>query len=148
MSQSLAKVLIHLIFSTKNREPIIHPDVRLALHAYLAGTLQNLQCPSLQVGGTSDHVHTLFSLARTRALADVAEELKKSSSKWMKQRGVSRFAWQAGYGAFSVSESQVRQVVRYISAQDVHHQTMTFQDELRRFLGRYGLVYDERYLWD
>jgi putative transposase len=146
--QSLAKVLIHLIFSTKNREPIIQHEVRSALHAYVAGILQNLQCPSLQVGGTTDHVHALFSLARTRALAEVAEELKKSSSKWMKQRGVPRFAWQAGYGAFSVGESQAREVLRYISAREEHHRKMTFQDEFRRFLDRYAVAYDERYLWD
>ena len=93
-------------------------------------------------------MHPLFSLARTRALADVAEEAKKSCSTWMKQSGVSHFAWQAGYGALSVSESPARQVIRYISAQEVPHQTVTFQDEFRRFLARYGLVYDERYMWD
>src|ERR1700719_2581367 len=104
MAQSLARVLIHLIFSTKNREPLIHRETRVALHAYLAGILHNLRCPSLQTGGTADHVHTLFSLGRTRTIAEVVEEIKKSSSKWMKQQGVCSFTWQAGYGAFSVSE--------------------------------------------
>lgn len=148
MAQSLAKVLVHLVFSTKNREPTIHRAVRSALHAYLAGILQNLQCPSLQTGGTADHVHTLFSLARTRSLAEVVEELKKSSSKWMKEQGVSGFSWQAGYGAFSVSGSQTRQVIQYIAGQEEHHQKLTFQEEFRRFLDRYGVTYDERYLWD
>ena len=148
MSQSLARVLVHLIFSTKNREPLIHREVRGASHAYLAGILQNLHCPSVQTGGTADHVHTLFSLARTRSVAEIVEELKKSSSRWMKQQGVKGFSWQAGYGAFSVSESQVRTVARYISRQQDHHRRLSFQDEFRRFLARYEVTYDERYVWD
>jgi REP-associated tyrosine transposase len=146
--QSLAKVLVHLIFSTKSREPLIHREVRVALHAYLAGTLKNLQCPSLQTGGTADHVHALVSLGRTRTIADVVEEMKKSSSKWMKQQGVQGFAWQAGYRAFSVSESQATAVIRYVSRQEEHHRQLTFQEEFRRFLDRYGVTYDERYMWD
>ena len=118
------------------------------MHAYLAGILQNLQCPSIQIGGTADHVHTLFSLTRTRSIAEVVEELKKSSSRWMKQQGVKRFSWQAGYGAFSINESQVRTVVRYISGQEDHHRRLSFQDEFRRFLARYEVTYDERYIWD
>jgi putative transposase len=146
--QSLAKVLVHLIFSTKNREPLIRPEVRPALHAYLTGTLANLHCPSLQTGGTADHVHSLFSLTRTRTIAGVAEELKKSSSRWMKREGVSQFAWQAGYGAFSVSESRADAVIRYIARQEEHHRRVTFQEELREFLKRYRVTYDERYVWD
>ena len=102
----------------------------------------------MQTGGTADHVHTLFSLARTRSVAEIVEELKKSSSRWMKQQGVKGFSWQAGYGAFSVSESQVRTVARYISRQQDHHRRLSFQDELRRFLTRYEVTYDERYVWD
>jgi REP element-mobilizing transposase RayT len=146
--QSLARVVVHLIFSTKKREPSIHREVRAALHAYLTGILQNLQSPSLQTGGTVDHVHALFSLARTRSIAEVVEETKKSSSKWMKQQGVQGFAWQAGYGAFSVSESQVPAVIRYVTRQEEHHRRLTFQEEYRRFLDRYGVSYDERYVWD
>ncbi len=148
MPQSLAKVLVHVIFSTKNRHPFIQRAVRPTLHAYLAGTLANLQSPSLQVGGTADHVHTLFVLGRTHALADVVEEAKKSSSKWMKQQGVSPFAWQTGYAAFSVSESQAQRVVRYIAAQEAQHRTVTFQEEFRSFLAPYAVTYDERYVWD
>ncbi len=148
MPQSLAKILVHVIFSTKNREPLIPGDLRPALHAYVTGILKNLQCPSLQTGGTTDHVHTLLSLARTRSVAEVVEEMKKGSSKWMKQQSVRDFYWQAGYGAFSVGESQAAAVIRYIAQQEAHHRRVSFQEELRRFLDRYGVAYDERYVWD
>jgi REP element-mobilizing transposase RayT len=148
MPQSLSKILVHLIFSTKHREPTIPDALRPQLHAYLAGILNNLQCPSLQTGGTADHVHILFALARTVPVSEVVEEVKKSSSKWMKAQGVQRFAWQAGYGAFSVSESQAATVVRYIQRQDDHHRRMSFQEEYRRFLQKYRVPFDERYVWD
>jgi putative transposase len=146
--QSLAKVLVHLIFSTKNREPLIHLDLRPALHAYLTGTLVNLHCPSLQTGDTADHIHSLFSPARTRTAAEVVEEVKKSSSRWMKREGVCQFAWQAGYGAFSVSESQADRVIRYIARQGAHHRGVTFQEEFRQLLARHKLAYDECFVWD
>jgi REP element-mobilizing transposase RayT len=148
MAQSLAKVLVHLVFSTKNREPTIPAETRPELHAYLVGILANLTCPALQVGGTADHVHVLFSLGRTTTVADVVEETKKGSSKWMKRQGVNAFSWQAGYGAFSIGQSQVSAVVRYIQQQEPPHQRLTFQDELRRLLDRYDISYDERYMWD
>jgi putative transposase len=148
MPQSLAKVLVHLVFSTKNRERLVPRDLLPHLHAYLVGILANLKCPSLQTGGTPDHVHTLFNLGRTAALSEVVEELKKSSSKWMKTQRVPTFAWQAGYGAFSVSESQVAVVVRYIQNQEEHHRVVSFQEEVRRFLDEHRIAYDERYIWD
>ncbi len=148
MPQSLAKILVHVVFSTKNREPTIRQDIRPALHAYVTGILKNLRCPSLQTGGTADHVHTLLPLARTRTVADVVEEVKKSSSKWMKQQGVDSFFWQAGYGAFSIGESQVLALIRYIGQQEEHHRQLSFQEEFRRLLDRYGIAYDERYIWD
>ncbi len=148
MPQSLAKLLVHLIYSTKHREPVIHASVRPHLHAYLVGILDNLQCPSLQTGGTDDHVHILFSLGRTITVSDVVEEVKKGSSKWMKTQDAPTFTWQAGYGAFSVGESQVETVVRYIQRQEEHHRRLSFQDEFRRFLQRYHVAYDERYVWD
>lgn len=148
MPQSLAKILVHLIFSTKNREPTIPREIRASLHAYLTGILDNLRCPSLQTGGTADHVHSLVSLGRTQTVADIVEEVKKSSSKWMKQQGIAGFFWQAGYGAFSIGGSQVSAVVRYIAEQEEHHQHVSFQEEFRRFLARYGVAYDERYVWD
>jgi REP element-mobilizing transposase RayT len=149
MSQSLSKVLVHLIFSTKHREPLISNDTRPQLHAYIAGILDHLKSPSLQTGGMSDHVHSLFILHRTISQADLIEEVKKCSSKWMKvEGGVPAFQWQGGYGAFSVSESQAANVIRYIQTQERHHRKMSFQEEFRKFLERYKVAYDERYVWD
>src|SRR5919205_1216669 len=112
MPQSLARNLVHLIFSTKNREPFITPDLRPKLHAYLAGIFSACDSPAITVGGVADHVHALFVLSKNRALSDVVEEVKKSSSKWAKDNGGSAdFYWQAGYGAFSVSPSNEQQVV-------------------------------------
>jgi putative transposase len=146
--QSLAKILVHVIFSTKNREPVIPREIRPKLHAYIGGILENLRCPSLQTGGTADHVHVVLSLARTHSLADVVEEVKKSYSKWLKQQGVDSFFWQAGYGAFSIGESQLPALISYVAQQEQHHQHLSFQEEFRRLLQRYGLAYDERYVWD
>jgi REP element-mobilizing transposase RayT len=146
--QSLANVLLHLIFSTKNREPMIAHDLTSPLHGYIVGVLDHLGSPSIQTGGTRDHVHVLFSQSRTLAIAKVVEEVKKSSSKWMKGHGVTAFTWQAGYAVFSVSESQKAAVVRYIRRQEEHHRRVGFQDEMREFLARHRVSYDERYIWD
>ncbi|HWW01982.1 MAG TPA: transposase [Candidatus Acidoferrum sp.] len=149
MPQSLSKILVHLIFSTKHREPLIGPVIRPRLHAYIVGILDNLKSPSLQTGGVADHVHILCALSRTISSAKLLEEVKKSSSKWMKDDGgVPGFSWQAGYGAFSIGESQADDVIRYIQNQEEHHRKVTFQDEFRRFLDRYRVAYDERYVWD
>ena len=149
MPQSLSKVLVHLIFSIKHREPLIAPEIRPRLHAYMVGILHKLESPSLQTGGVADHVHILLVLARTITQAEVVEEVKKSSSKWMKaDGGVAAFSWQAGYGAFSIGESQADTVIRYIQEQEQHHHKMTFQDEFRKFLQRYRIAYDEQYVWD
>jgi putative transposase len=113
------------------------------------GILDNLKSPSLQTGGVDDHVHILCALSRTHSPADLLEEVKKSSSKWMKaDGGIAGFAWQAGYGAFSIGESQTEAVIRYIQNQEGHHRKLTFQDEFRRFLQRYRVPFDERYVWD
>ena len=127
---------------------MISRQVRPSLHAYITGILENLRCPSLQTGGTTDHVHTLLSLARTLTVADVVEEMKKGSSKWMKQQGIEDFFWQAGYGAFSVGASQRRALIAYIAQQEEHHRHLSFQEEFRRLLDRYGVSYEERYVWD
>lgn len=148
MPQSLARVLVHLVFSTKNREPSIVASVRPMLHEYLGGILDTLGCPPLIVGGTGDHVHLLFCLSRTQMIADVVEEAKTGSSKWMKQQGPPDFWWQAGYGAFSVGQSQVSTVSRYIARQEEHHRVQSFQAEFRHLLTRYQLPFDERYAWD
>jgi REP element-mobilizing transposase RayT len=120
------------------------------LHSYLAGILNNIHCPSLQVGGVEDHVHLFFGLSRTCTIAEVVETLKTSSSKWIKTKNseLVDFHWQAGYAAFSVSQSDAESVVTYVRNQAQHHQKMTFQDEYRRLLERYHVAFDEKYVWD
>jgi len=150
MPQSLARLHIHLIFSTKNREPVLHEAVRNELHAYMATVLQNFGCPPVLINSVADHVHILFELGRTVAVSDAVEEVKKSSSKWIKTQGdaFTGFAWQAGYGAFAVSESNVATVREYIATQQEHHRKKTFQEEYRAFLERHNVAFDERYVWD
>ena len=150
MPQSLSRILIHLVFSTKNRERFLTPTIQSELHPYLAGTLDHLQCPSLQVGGVEDHVHAFFGLSRTQTIADIVETLKIASSKWIKTKGRSfaDFHWQSGYGAFSVSQSDADGVVDYIRDQAAHHEKMTFQEEYRGMLERYHIEFDEKYVWD
>jgi len=150
MSQSLAKNLIHLIYSTKNRAPCLDREVQVRLFAYQAGILNEWESPALVIGGVSDHVHALFSLSKNHALAKVIEEMKKGSSKWLKTQGgeFRDFHWQAGFGAFSVSQSNVDEVRRYIEQQEEHHRVRSFQEEFLAFLKRHGMEYDERYLWD
>jgi putative transposase len=150
MPQSLSVVLVHLIFSTKEREPFIRPEIEPELHAMLGGIGRDIQCTVLAVGGTADHVHLLCLLSRTVAIASLVEELKTRSSKWVKTKGnlFAKFHWQRGYGVFSVGRSQEEQVKRYIAGQKAHHRKVTFQDEVRAFLKKYGVEYDERYVWD
>jgi len=150
MAQSLANVLVHLVFSTKNRRPLIRPEVEHELHTYLAAVCREMGCPTLDVGGTEDHVHILFSLSRTVTLSKLDEEVKKRSSKWIKTKGepFADFAWQAGYGAFSIGQSGVAGVKQYIASQKEHHRKVSFQEELRAFLRRYQVEFDERYLWE
>jgi putative transposase len=150
MPQSLSRVLVHLVFSTKNREPVLLPAIRSELHPYLAVVLKNDNCPSLQVGGVEDHVHLLFALSRTRSIAQVVENVKTSSSKWLKTKGaaLADFHWQNGYGVFTVGRSEVDGVIHYIRHQEEHHRTTTFQTEYRGFLVQHEIEYDERYVWD
>jgi REP element-mobilizing transposase RayT len=150
MPQSLSSLLTHVVFSTKNREPSLIGNAGSEIHPYLTGVLNNIGCPSLQVGGVADHVHLFFRLGRTKAMAEVVETVKTSSSKWIKTKGAesANFHWQSGYGAFSVSQSDAESVIVYIQNQETHHRKITFQEEYRRFLDRYQVPYDERYVWD
>lgn len=150
MPQSLARVSIHLIFSTKNRAPVLADSMRDDLHAYAAVVLKNLGCPADIINSVEDHAHLLFELSRTRTIAEVVEEVKKATSKWIKTRGpeFAAFSWQAGYGAFAVSASKCDEVRRYIADQREHHRQRTFQEEFRAFCERHGLALDERYAWD
>ncbi|WP_459557288.1 IS200/IS605 family transposase [Lacunimicrobium album] len=150
MAQSLAKIYIHLIFSTKNREPLLHDVWRDEAFKILGGIANNIGCQSLIVGGITDHVHMLFQLGRTLSLADVIKSLKSQSSHWINQtRDLPvPFQWQAGYAAFSVSQSNVEKVREYILHQPEHHTKESFQDELRTWLKRYEIEWDERFVWD
>jgi len=150
MGQSLVKNYIHLIFSTKNREPLIHPSVENELYAYLGGICKNLDCTPIKVGGHIDHIHILCMLSKKIALIKLLEEVKSHSSKWIKTQGdvYSNFYWQDGYGAFSVNPSEVDVVINYIASQKEHHRKKTFQEEYRAFLKKYCVEYDERYVWE
>jgi len=150
MSQSLANVVVHLVFSTKDRTACLGPTIRPALYAYLAAVARGLHCDCPRVGGVVDHVHLAVSLARTVTVAGVVAELKTSSSQWLKTqaRDLTGFAWQRGYGAFSVGPTDMDTLLAYIDDQEEHHRTLTFQDEYRMFLRKYAVEYDERYVWD
>ena len=149
MAQTLVRVLVHLIFSTKDRADVIRPDVESELHAYLAGIANNLHSPCFAVNGTSDHVHMLVSQSKNLALAELVAEVKKGSSKWIKTKGAAfrRFHWQDGYAAFFVSQSNVAAVEAYIARQKEHHRRRSFQEELIQFLRKHGVEYDEHYIW-
>jgi len=150
MPQSLSYLLTHIVFSTKDRAPVLDATVRPALHAYLATVARNVECECFRVGGVTDHVHLAVRLSRTITMAQLIEELKTSSSKWLKTQSpaLATFAWQRGYGAFSVGPSDLNALLHYIDTQERHHKTRTFQDEYRAFLSKYGMEYDERYVWD
>jgi putative transposase len=150
MPQSLARIYIHLVFSTKDREPLLADEWRDELFRVLGGAANNLGCQSLIVGGTADHVHMLFQLGRTISIAEAVGKIKSTSSAWINQSVnlPEAFHWQAGYAAFSVSESVVEGVREYIRSQREHHQKRSFQDELREWLRRYHVEWDERHLWD
>ena len=150
MPQSLSLVIVHVIFSTKERRPFLDKDTRPKLHAYLATVARNAGCEAYRVGGVADHVHLAIRLSRTITIADLVETLKTSSSKWVKTQStdLAAFSWQRGYGCFSVGPSDLEALKAYIDDQENHHQTRTFQDELRMFLKKYGVQFDEAYVWD
>ena len=150
MPQSLSKVYIHITFSTKNRDPSIDENVRQDLWTYLGGICKSLECNPVRIGGYNDHIHICCLLSRKVAQVQLLEELKTGASKWIKTKGTryGHFHWQDGYGVFSVNPSEVEKVVEYIDGQAEHHKTRTFQEELLKFLKKYKVDYDERYLWD
>lgn len=148
MPQSLANVLVHLVFSTRDRTPWLTGDIRHELFPYMGGVLRNIECPVLQIGGVEDHLHILLRLSRTISLAQLVEKSKTSTPKWVKTKGPTDFAWQAGYGAFSVGQSQADGLVAYIQGQEAHHRSVSFQDEVRALFTQAGIAFDERYVWD
>jgi REP element-mobilizing transposase RayT len=151
MPQSLATVLVHTVFSTKARRPVLRDrTLREELHRSLGGILANLDCQPIIVGGVEDHVHLLSALSRTCELAEMVKEVKRGSSLWLKTKGPDwqDFAWQNGYGVFSIGFSQIGAVREYIAGQEEHHREVSFQDEFRLLLKRYQIAFDERYVWD
>lgn len=141
----------HSLYAEGDQFPFLSDEtVRQDMHAYLAKTLKANNCPTLVVGGVSDHVHLLFVLSKNHSIASIVWSIKRPSSKWAKSQGVMlrKFHWQDDYGAFSVSQSHVEQVQRYIRNQEAHHRKKTFKDEFRSFLKKYEIDYDERYVWD
>jgi putative transposase len=139
---------IHIIFSTKNREPFIRPDWKEDLHSFLGGALRTAGCVAEAVGGTSDHIHLLTGIRATHAIADVVRDIKSASSRWFHEDiGYKPFEWQEGYGAFSVSSSQLAEVRRYILNQEHHHRKRTFKEEYVEYLKACGIEFEERFLW-
>jgi putative transposase len=150
MPQSLSQVLIHIVFSTKNRVPMIASEIDTELYAYLGQICNNRKCPSILINGIANHVHILCGLSRTLTIADLVEEIKTGSSKWLKTRlpHLLQFSWQNGYGVFSVDWRNAEAVKSYIAGQKEHHARVTFEEEYRKLLRDLGVAFDERYVWD
>jgi putative transposase len=150
MPQSISHVLVHLVFSTKGRRPFLTDVVRSEMHAYLASVLNGSDNICVRVGGVADHVHIALFMARTETMSKIVERLKVSSSKWIKTKGpeYEKFGWQRGYAAFSVGLSDRAALVRYIDGQATHHQRRDFQAEMRAMFRKYGVEYDEQFVWD
>lgn len=150
MGQSLVQNYIHIVFSTKHRQALIHPPYEEELHAYIGATCKELECPVLIVGSYTDHIHILCMLSKKVALMTLVQKVKANSSRWIKtkDKSLENFFWQDGYGAFSVNPSEVDTVITYVKNQKEHHKNKTFKEEYRQFLEKYELDYDERYVWD
>jgi REP element-mobilizing transposase RayT len=150
MSQSLTQLYVHLVFSTKYRKHLILPEIQTELYNYIGGILNNIECTPIQIGGITDHIHILLCLSKKITLIKMVEEVKRSSSKWLKIKHpeLSEFYWQNGYGAFTVGYTQIDSVIKYIQNQQQHHSKHTYQDEYRLFLNKYKISFDEKYVWD
>lgn len=150
MPQSLSNVIIHLVFSTKDRKECLDEKTLPKLHAYLATTARDQGWECYRVGGVADHVHLALRQPRTGTLSDFTGHIKRTSTAWLRKQGerFSKFHWQQGYGAFSVSASHLDALITYIEQQKEHHRNLSFQDEYRAFLKKYSIDFDERYVWD
>ncbi len=150
MPQSLSNILVHIVFSTKLSKPFIAQAIKKELYSYMASILKDCYCSPIIIGGVEDHVHVLCKLSKTRSISSVIEDVKKKSSKWIKNKGIEYkdFYWQNGYGAFSIGKSQVNTLKEYIQKQEDHHRNKSFKEEFLEILNRYGIEYDEHYLWD
>ena len=148
MAQTCGNVVVHLIFSTKLCKPLIASDIRSDLFAYLGGVVRELRGSALIINGTCDHVHMLIRIRPAHSVAEIARIVKANSSGWIRKKGHKEFGWQAGYGVFSVSESSIPSVTKYIATQEEHHRERSFQEEFVAFLKKNNIAYDERYIWD
>jgi putative transposase len=148
MPQSLAKVNVHIVFTTKYGQKLINDEIREELHSYTIGVLSNLGCYTYEIYANPDHIHILCTLPRTVTMANLVSKIKTTSSKWLKNKGMPDFYWQEGYGIFSVSSSKIEVVKTYIKNQPQHHKEVDCKDEFRLFLKENGIEYDERYVWD
>jgi REP element-mobilizing transposase RayT len=150
MAGTYTQLNFHVVFSTKRREPLIKPRLRQDLYPYIGGTLRSQKCIPLEIGGMPDHIHLVIRLRPDKSMSELVRLIKANSSKWVDERPdrVGRFAWQAGYAAFSVSLSQLTGVREYVKTQESHHRKKTFQEEFTDFLNRHEIAFDERYVWD
>ena len=150
MPQSFAAVHLHIVFSTKHRQPFLTPEYTPRVHEYLGGTIRGIGCTPLAIGGMPDHVHLLVGLGREITIADLIKTIKAGSSRWIHDTfpPLSAFSWQSGYGVFAVAKDRIGGVKGYIARQEEHHREKTFQAEYREFLTAHGIEWDERYVWD
>ena len=148
MSHTSGNILLHLIFSTSGRRPLIKPEFRDDLFAYLGGIIREMHGTALIINGEADHVHILIRVRPVHSAAEIARVVKANSSRWVREKHAADFAWQTGYGVFSVSESNVDAVTKYIAGQQEHHKKHSFQEEFVAFLKRNHVEYDPRYIWD
>ena len=148
MAQSLAKNYIHIVFSTKNRENTMRKEDLAEIFSYITGIIKNCECSSISVGGTNNHIHILCTLNKNLALSQLIATIKANSSKWLHQKDsyYRAFVWQEGYGAFSVSQSQIEKTIEYINTQEEQHKKTTAREELISFFKAYNIEYDERYI--
>lgn len=147
MPQSLVKILVHMVWSTKDRIRLIEPEIEARLFGYISGIISNNKGRMIIAGCDADHMHVLASVGRND-IGELIGDIKRDSSKWMKRNGVPNFYWQRGYGAFSIGQSQLPEVTRYIATQKEHHRKYTYQDEFRTLCRKYDVAIDERYCWD
>jgi len=150
MSQSLSKLYVHIIFHVKNEQVFIRPEDEKELYAYIGGIIKNNASESIKIGGVQNHVHILAEMSKNISLSKFLEEIKRNSSRWIKTKGVhyKNFAWQGGYSGYSVSQSKVEVVKKYIERQKEHHKRLSFKEEYIKFLREYGVNYNENYLWE
>lgn len=148
MSHTSGNILLHLIFSTQQRKPLIKPEFRVDLFAYIGGVVRQIHATALIVNGVADHVHMLIRVRPAHSAAEIVRIVKANSSRWVRQKHTSGFGWQTGYGVFSVSESSAAEVTKYIAEQEEHHRKRSFQEEYVAFLKKNHVEYDPKYIWD